>query len=62
LEKLGYKVYGIDGWKKLRGYKGSIKYRPNLFWAIISDITQKVVYRYPKLAFRLLAVKNMEAI
>ena len=62
LEKLGYEVYGIDGWKKLRGYKGSIKYRPNLFWAIISDITQKVVYRYPKLAFRLLAVKNMESI
>jgi len=26
LEKLGFKVYGINGWKKLRGYRGSVKY------------------------------------
>jgi len=37
LEKLGFKVYGINGWKKLRGYKASIKYKPTLLWRIISE-------------------------
>jgi len=49
LEELGLKVYGINGWKKLRGYKGSVKYKPTLLWNIILNLTQKITYRYPKL-------------
>jgi ubiquinone/menaquinone biosynthesis C-methylase UbiE len=60
LRELGFKVYGINGWKKLRGYRGSIKYKPKIFWTIISDLTQKIVYRYPRFAFQLFAVKNMK--
>jgi len=41
LEKLGFKVYGINGWRKLRGYKSLIKYRPRLLWHLISELTQK---------------------
>jgi len=59
LEKLGFKVYGINGWKKLRGHKASIKYKPTLLWHIISDLTQKITYYCPKFAFKLLAVKKV---
>jgi len=58
LSELGFRVYGIHGWKRLRGYKGSIKYKPAFLWAKISDLTQKITYRCPKLAFRLLAIKR----
>lgn len=60
LEKLGFKVYGIGGWKKLRGYKGTTKYKPAILWFIISDLTQKLTYRYPKLSFELFAVKEIK--
>jgi len=59
LKELGFKIFGINGWKKLRGYKASIKYKPTLLWRIISDLTQKIVYYFPKLAFQLLAVKEI---
>ena len=42
LEKLGFKVYGINGWRKLRGYKSSLKCKPTLIWLIISELTQKI--------------------
>lgn len=60
LKELGFKVYGMNGWKKLRGYKGGIKYKPLLFWTIISDLTQKLTYHFPNLAFQLFAVKEIE--
>jgi len=60
LRKLGFNVFGISGWKGLRGYKGSVKYKPAFLWARISDLTQKITYHYPKLAFRLLAVKRVD--
>lgn len=60
LRKLGFKVRGIDGWKRLRGYKGSMKYEPAFLWRRISDLTQKFTYYYPVLAFRLLAVKQTD--
>jgi len=60
LEKLGFKVFGINGWKELRGYRGEIKYKPTLLWTIISNLTLKITYRYPKYAFQLLAVKQLD--
>ena len=59
LKKLGFEVVGINGWKKLRGYKAQIKYKPTLLWSVISDITQKITYYYPKFAFQILAVKQI---
>jgi len=61
LEKLGFKVFGINGWKKLRGYKASIKYKPTRLWSIISDLTQKITYYFPKFAFQLFAVKQIDS-
>ena len=57
---LGYKVCGINGWKRLRGYHGSAKYAPAFLWARISDLTQKITRRWPSQAFQLLAVKEIK--
>ena len=58
LRELGFIVYGINGWKRLRGHRGEIKYYPKLFWTIISDITQKFTYYFPELSFQLIAIKE----
>ena len=59
LQKLGFRVCGINGWERLRGYKGLSKYKPAFLWGRISDLTQKITYHYPRLAFQLLAVKQL---
>jgi len=60
LRALGFRVRGLAGLKVLRGDKGSIRYRPALLWAIISSLTQKLTYYFPKLAFQLMAVKKID--
>jgi len=60
LRNFEFKVFGINGWKSLRGYMGLIKYRPGFLWRRISDLTQKMTYYYPKLAFQLLAIKQID--
>ncbi|NQT31012.1 MAG: class I SAM-dependent methyltransferase [Deltaproteobacteria bacterium] len=57
LRHLGFRVAGLLGWKKLRGYRARQRYKPALLWEVISDLTQKLTYHYPGLACRLLAVK-----
>jgi hypothetical protein len=57
LRRLGFQVRGIDGWRALRDHRGQVKYRPAFLWARLSDLTQLLVYRFPTLAFRLMAVK-----
>lgn len=59
LRAQGFKVYGMDGWRILRGVYGELKFKPWLFWLLISDITQKVTYYFPGLASSLLAVKEI---
>jgi len=60
LERLGFNVFGMSGWKKLREYKGSVKYKPTLLWDVISTLTQKITYWHPRYAFQLLAIKRMD--
>ena len=60
LRRLGFRVRGIGGWKALRGDKGQLKYRPAFLWGRISDLTQPLAYRLPKLAFQLVAVKRID--
>lgn len=62
LKKMGFKVYGMNGWRRLKGYKGAIKYRPQFLWLRISDISQWIAYYYPKMAFQLFAVKKTDAL
>jgi SAM-dependent methyltransferase len=62
LKKMGFKVYGVNGWRRLKGYKGAIKYRPQFLWLRISAISQWIAYYYPKMAFQLFAVKKTDAL
>jgi len=59
LKTLGFRIYGMTGWKKLAGPKGIIKYGPSLLWETIFHMTHKITYRHPTLAFQLLAIKNL---
>ena len=61
LESLGYRVTGIHGLRVLRGEEASIRFRPERAWSLASDLTQPVVRRVPRLAFHLLAVKEVAA-
>jgi SAM-dependent methyltransferase len=55
---LGYDVIGINGWKPLLNEGALTKYRPHLFWIIISRFTQFLVRNLPKHAFQILCVKT----
>lgn len=58
MEKRGYEVIGINGWKPLRGEFVKLKYRPRFFWQIVSDFTQLYTRKNPKAAFQILCIKN----
>jgi hypothetical protein len=60
LRRHGFTVLGVSGWRGLRGYKGAIKYKPTFFWTGVSELTQKVTYYYPSLAFELIAMKEIK--
>lgn len=54
----GYIVHGIGGLKLFKGERAHIKYRPYFLWKILSDISQKIIYFFPRAAFQLLAIKK----
>lgn len=55
----GFRVKGMNGLKIFKGEEGKIKWKPVIFWRIISDISQKLTYHFPRLAFQLFAVKDL---
>lgn len=60
LEKLGFKVYGLRGWKWIRGETASIKRKPKLFWGLLAFLSEIILFPFPSVCFDLLAVKNYE--
>jgi|SRR3989344_9094138 len=58
-KKLGYTVYGMRGFRFIRGECATIKYKPWFFWGILAVLSQFVVYKYPSAGYQLLAVKNI---
>ncbi|HEY4501191.1 MAG TPA: glycosyltransferase [Candidatus Paceibacterota bacterium] len=58
-EQRGFRVYGIGGFKFLRTPTGGIRYRPWYLFAFLSDLSEKIAYFFPSLAFRLFAVKDV---
>lgn len=56
-QNLGFRVYGMHGWKLLRGRYGRLRLRPALFWLLVSDLTQVITYHTPELASTLFATK-----
>lgn len=62
MKSLGFKVYGMSGLKILRKEMGELKYRPRWFWRSISSLTQIPAYYFPRFAFQILCVKNLNKI
>lgn len=60
IKKKGYFITGIGGYKKIKGEYAKIKYKPYIFWRILSDLSQKIwTKRNPKKAFAILCVKHI---
>ena len=59
LRARGYRVTGVHGLRSLRGEEAAIRFRPRRVWALAADLTQPLVRRVPRLAFHLLAVKEV---
>lgn len=59
-KKRGYNIYGMRGFRFIRGEYATIKYNPWMFWGTLSVISQIFVYYFPQLAYQLLAVKEMK--
>jgi hypothetical protein len=57
--ELGFKLYGYNGWKPLRGYLSAIKYKPVRFWSAVSILSQPIAYYHPDSAFQLFAAKYL---
>ncbi len=60
LEKLGYKVYGLRGFKYLRGEYATIKHKPWFFWGAIALFSEPLLYFFPSLSYHLFAVKDVD--
>ena len=56
---LGYDVHGLSGLKWLRGAYATPRFRPRRLWLLVSGLTQPIAWRYPRVAFHLLAVKQV---
>jgi hypothetical protein len=58
LQAKGYRVIGMNGWKRLRGDRATTRWRPSLLWSAISDLTQPFVRSRPDRAYQMLCVKD----
>ena len=57
-KRRGYRVYGIGGFKSLRTTSGGIQHRPWYFFKFLSDLSQKIAYFFPALAFQLFGTRR----
>ncbi len=60
LKEIGFQVYGINGFKFLKGELGNIKFKPYAFWRRVSTISNLLVKNIPQLAFELLCIKELK--
>lgn len=71
MRRLGFKAYGLSGFKFLRkantseGYGSSgnaifstLRFKPYFFWTIISGLSQIIAYFLPKLAYGVFYIKE----
>ncbi|MBI2028471.1 MAG: methyltransferase domain-containing protein [Candidatus Levybacteria bacterium] len=58
-KKLGFSIFGMRGFRFIRGEYATIKYKPWFIWGIISVLSQFLVYYNPLLAYQLLAIKEL---
>lgn len=59
MQKSGYRVVGINGWKPLRGERAEMKFSPKKLWYGISLLTQFLTENNPEYAYQMLCIKQM---
>jgi hypothetical protein len=59
MQKLGYRVVGMNGWKPLRKEFAQIRFKPVALWAVISSLSQLLVRSRPKFASQILCIKDL---
>lgn len=59
MKQLGYTCIGMNGIKFIPRERGNIILKPKIFWKIIADVSQKVIYYIPSLSFQLFCIKNL---
>jgi predicted TPR repeat methyltransferase len=59
MKHMGYRLYGINGLRCLRGEFANIRYRPTVFWLYISSLSELFTRVCPRTAFQLLGIKRI---
>lgn len=57
---MGYRVYGLRGFRFIRGECATIKYKPWFLWALLSFLSDPFAYFFPKFAYHIFVVKNLD--
>ncbi len=60
MRKRGYRVYGLNGFKFLRGEYAKTKFKPSWFWERISYLTQYIVKIFPSTSYQIFCVKDLD--
>lgn len=58
-QERGYRVYGVNGLRALRGTHARARWQPEFFWTAVSNLTEPFVRNKPDSAYQLLAVKEV---
>jgi hypothetical protein len=59
MKNYGYTIYGFGGYKKLRGERFAIRYKPRILWKYFSFFTQLFTFNNPDKAFGILCIKQL---
>ena len=60
MRKYGFKLLGFGGYKTLRGERFSLKYKPRIFWKVVSFASQLWVHGSPEYAYGILCIKELK--
>lgn len=60
MQQKGYRIIGINGYKKLYGEFGKMRWKPKVFWGRIALLSQKFYEKNPKNAFGIMCVKDID--
>lgn len=59
MRAMGYRVTGVNGWRRLRGERGQIRMRPEWIWRTLSLASRQLTKSRPEHAFQMLCVKEI---
>ena len=60
MKNLGYKVFGLRGYKYLRGDYATIKFKPWVLWGALSFMSEFLFFFFPKNSYHIFCIKDTE--